>query len=40
MLDYCSCFEEAEHALTRWVTAGKLKYKEDIQEGFANPQTL
>lgn len=41
VLDYAPRFEEAEHALTRWVTAGKLKYKEDIQEGFANaPKTL
>jgi NADPH-dependent curcumin reductase CurA len=40
-LDYTPRFAEAEHALKRWITAGTLKYKEDIQEGFMNaPKTL
>jgi NADPH-dependent curcumin reductase CurA len=41
VLDYTPRFAEAEHELARWVTAGKLKHKEDIQEGFANaPKTF
>jgi NADPH-dependent curcumin reductase len=41
VLDFASRFAEAERALARWVTAGSLTYKEDIQEGFANaPHTF
>jgi len=40
-LDYAPRFAEAEHALQRWLTAGQLTYKEDIQPGFTNaPKTL
>jgi len=41
VLDYAPQFEEAVQELASWVTAGKVKYKEDIQEGFANaPKTF
>ena len=41
VLDYASQFEAAAEELAGWVTAGKLHYKEDIQEGFLNaPKTF
>lgn len=41
VLDYASRFEDAIQELAGWVTAGKLKFREDIQEGFENaPKTF
>ena len=41
VLDYASRFEEAIQELAGWVTTGRLKFKEDIQEGFENaPRTF
>jgi len=41
VLDYAPRFDAALKELTGWVTAGKIKFKEDIQEGFENiPKTF
>lgn len=41
VLDFAARFAEAERALSSWVAAGSLTYREDIQEGFENaPKTL
>lgn len=36
VLDYLPKFPEARKRLARWIKEGKLKYSEDIQEGFEN----
>ncbi len=39
--DYVDRFEEAGQEIAGWIAAGKLKYQEDIQEGFSNaPKTF
>ena len=39
--DYLSRFAEAKQRLWRWIEDGRLKYRVDIQDGFANaPHTL
>lgn len=41
VLDYMGRFNEAIEALTQWVMAGEIAWREDIQEGFENiPTTL
>lgn len=41
VMDYASRYGEALKALSGWVKAGKLKHKEDVQEGFQNiPKTF
>jgi len=41
VLDFAPRFAEAERALSSWVAAGDLVYREDVQEGFENaPKTL
>jgi len=41
VLDYLGRFEEAIDALSKWVLAGEIAWREDIQEGFENiPATL
>jgi len=41
LLDYLDRTDEAVNALTEWVMAGQVLWREDIQEGFANiPNTL
>jgi NADPH-dependent curcumin reductase CurA len=41
VLDYAPRFVSALQELTTWVTEGKIKFKEDIQEGFENiPKTF
>jgi len=41
VLDYAPRFDAAIKELTSWVTAGSIKFKEDIQEGFENvPKTF
>jgi NADPH-dependent curcumin reductase CurA len=41
VLDYVPRFDVALKELTKWVTEGKIKFKEDIQEGFENiPKTF
>lgn len=41
VLDYAPRFDEAVQELSKWVTAGKIKFKEDLQEGFENaPKTF
>jgi len=36
VLDYAARFEEAAQKLGSWISAGKIAFKEDIQEGFEN----
>jgi NADPH-dependent curcumin reductase CurA len=41
MIDYIDRIEEAMNDLVTWVMDGKIKYREDIQEGFENiPRTF
>jgi NADPH-dependent curcumin reductase CurA len=41
VLDYAPKFDAALKELISWVAAGKIKYKEDVQEGFKNvPKTF
>lgn len=41
VLDYASRFGEAVKQLAEWIAAGRIVYKEDIQEGFENaPKTF
>lgn len=41
VLDYAAEFAEARHRLAGWLEDGRLRFKEDIQEGFENaPATL
>jgi hypothetical protein len=41
VLDYASRFHEGTQQLLEWVKSGKIKFKEDIQEGLENaPRTL
>jgi len=41
MIDYIDRIEEAMNDLVAWVMDGKIKYREDIQEGFENiPRTF
>jgi NADPH-dependent curcumin reductase CurA len=41
MIDYLDRIEEAMNDLVTWVMDGKIKYREDIQEGFENiPRTF
>lgn len=41
MLDYLDRFADAGAELAEWVMAGKIAWREDIQEGFENiPSTL
>jgi len=41
MIDYMDRMEEAMNELVGWVMEGKIKYREDIQEGFENiPRTF
>jgi len=41
VLDYMSQFPAAGQRIGKWIAEGKIKYKEDVQEGFENtPRTL
>ena len=41
VLDHAARFAEVRRRLWRWVEDGRLRYMEDIQEGFGNaPRTL